>query len=98
MISRATADGPSAPLEQKGQNMKFHTRSSLVAIAFTLVANVSLAHAATMPAHHGHRPAQMGMQAKAMLMIKQLSSSFGGGASPMSGNFDMTSLMSQMQR
>ena len=78
--------------------MKSHTRSSLVAIAFALVANVSLAHAATTPAHHAHRPAQIGMQAKAMLMIKQLSSSFGGGASPMPGNFDMSSLMGQLQR
>ena len=86
------------PLRQKGQNMKSHIRFSLVAIAFAVTANVSLAHAATVPAHHAHRGAAGGMQAKAMLMIKQLSASLGGANSPMSGNFDMTSLMSQMPR
>ena len=50
--------------------MKSQIRSSLVAIAFTLVANVTLAHAATAPAHHGHRAvAAGGMQAKAMMIL-----------------------------
>jgi len=80
--------------------MKSFAKSPAVAIALIVLANVSHAHAAGMPAHHGHRQMPGGMETKAMMMmmIKQISSSFGGGNSLMSGNIDPADFLSQMQR
>jgi hypothetical protein len=78
--------------------MKSYAKSSVVAIALFAMANVSIAHAAGAPVHHRHRQSPGGMQAKAMLMIKQISSTYGGETSLMSGNFNPTDFLSQIQR
>ena len=58
--------------------MKSYAKSSIVAIALLAMANVSIANAAGAPVHHRHRQSSGGMETKAMLMIKQISSSYGG--------------------
>jgi hypothetical protein len=80
--------------------MKSFAKSPAVGIAFIVLANVTNAHAAGMPAHHLHRqPAGAGgMETKAMMMLKQVSSSFGGEKLLMSGNLNPADFLSQMQQ
>ena len=78
--------------------MKSYAKSSVVAVALLAMANVSIAHATSAPAHHRHRQSPSGIEAKAMLMIKQISSSYGGETSLMSGNLNPTNFLSQIQR
>jgi hypothetical protein len=78
--------------------MKSYAKSSVVAVALFAMANVSIAHAASAPVHHRHRQSPGGIEAKAVLMIKQISSSYGGETSSMSGNLNPTNFLSQIQR
>jgi hypothetical protein len=79
--------------------MKSFAKSPAVALAFIVLANVATAHAAGMPAHHGHHQMAGGMQTKAMtMMMKQIPSSFSGENPLMSGNINPADFLSQMQR
>jgi hypothetical protein len=78
--------------------MKSFAKSPAVALALIVLANIATAHAAGMPAHHRHRQMAGGMKTKAMMMMKQISSSFGAENPMMSGNINPADFLSQMQR
>lgn len=78
--------------------MKSYAKSSVVAVALLAMANVSIAHAASAPVHHRHPQSAGGLETKAMLMIKQISSSYGGETSLMSVNSNPINFLNQIQR
>jgi hypothetical protein len=76
--------------------MKNYAKFSVAAVALFTMTNISIAHAAGAPVRHKHHQSANGMQAKAMLMIQQIASSYGGGTS--FSNLNPTELLSQIQR
>jgi hypothetical protein len=81
--------------------MKSYAKSTAVAIALSAIAICSNAYAAggAPSARPGQMPGGMQNKAAMMMMLKQISSSFGGqGASFLSGNVNPADFLSQLGR